>query len=109
MNTEDILFLLADKKWEIETTPPGGDYDTTNLVLSPKDSEESLFICGFAINRNNTDKDDWTGKMVEVNDGHDSRGGLNSSDPSLAHAYAEVCVRLRKAGFEVVTKMEDYF
>jgi hypothetical protein len=109
MKTEEVVTLLSDPKWGIETDSPGGDYDTTNLILTPRNSEESLFICGFSPNRNNPDKDDWANKLVEVGDGQDSRGGLNSSDASLAHAYAEVCTRLRKAGFEVVPKMDVYF
>lgn len=109
MKTADIVTLLSDPKWDIETGPPGGDYDTTVLVLVPTGAEDGLFIRGFTIDRNNFDCDDWAGKLVEVRDGLDSRGGLNSSDRDLGHAYAEVCVRLRQAGFEVVPNMDAYF
>jgi hypothetical protein len=108
-NTETIKKMLSDPRWEISTILPGGDYDTTNLILRPNNSKEQLFICGFNTNNVMANPNNCEIEMVEVKDGCDSGGGLKSSDLNLALAYAEVCVRLRKSGFDVVPNMDNYF
>jgi len=47
--------------------------------------------------------------MVEVSDGKDSSGGLNSPDTEFCAMYAHAVSKLRQAGFIVVPCMKDYF
>lgn len=131
-NTEEVKDLLKDERWDIDTTRPGGDYDTTTLILKHKDSplwkeedfgditedtraslighhKHKVFVCGFLAETPMGDPDDHAIDMVEVNDGEDSSGGLNTDDEPTAIMYGVVCSRLRKAGYVVVKQMKDYF
>ena len=114
-NTDKIIELLKDDRWTISTMSPGGDWDTRNLSLAsslPGDGDR-LFILGFVFGDAETfDVEQWDDvdiEMIEVTDGNDSRGGLNSNEPEVIEMYHEVCKRLRLEGFEVVNKMDDYF
>lgn len=111
-NTDAIIKLLSNKKIQITKTEAGGDYDSSNLIISPKgatDDDDHLYVCGFITEGNRPDPDNYEIEHVEVTDGKDSRGGLNSSDEQLAHVYADVCTKLRKAGFDVVPCLKNYF
>jgi hypothetical protein len=109
--TEEVVALLKDLPCRIETDVPGGDVDTDNIILATgkKDYEECLYISGFVTEGYIENPSDALVDMVEVEDGQDSRGGLHSDDPALGKLYAEVLIRLKRAGFRVVPKMDDYF
>ena len=108
-NTEEIVKLLTHPDWKISTTEPGGDVDTTNLIVDT--GNDRLFICGFSTGDYNVSETPYNAEieMIEVSDGRDSRGGLNSSDEATCIAYGIICSRLRKAGFSVVPRLKDYF
>lgn len=96
---------------KVEATTQGGDVDTTNLVVTPAGKKtDKLHVCGFVTDSNYiTTPDDVDVEMIEVSDGMDSRGGLNSSSLETAQAYAQICTYFRKAGYDVVPCLKDYF
>jgi hypothetical protein len=112
--TDEVVALLEDPRYKITTTNPGGDVDTTKILMLLKDAEgdypETLFISGFVTGMGwVTNPDDWDVEMVEVSDGKDSSGGLNSPDTEFCAMYAHAVSKLRQAGFIVVPCMKDYF
>ena len=118
--TDDIIELLREALSEarFDTDPemtsgePGGDHDTQRLIIE-WGLDERLFVCGFHCTNTNYDEGsspaDMEVEMVEVTDGKDDRGGLTSKERDVCLGYGVVCGTLRKAGFEVVPNMEDYF
>ena len=95
----------------VKSNEIGGDHDTEGLRVNWGD--ERLWICGFHCTNTNYDSgnkpEDMEIEMVEVSDGKDSRGGLNSSDPDVCKGYGVICGALRQAGFSVCPCMKDYF
>jgi len=93
----------------------GGDHDTECIQVTwgKPEKRDSLFICGFHCTNTNYDEgnspEDMEIEMVEMTDGKDSRGGLNSSDPNLCMGYGIIMAALRQAGFSVCPQMKDYF
>jgi len=109
---EKELAAQSFKKWmKIVVQDPGGDYDSEGIQVQW--GNEHLGICGFHCTLTHYDPgrspDDMDIEMVEVTDGHDSRGGLNSSDPDVCLGYGVITGALRRAGFSVCPKMDDYF
>jgi len=110
--TINVEKLLSDCRWNILKSDPGGDYDTKTLYLSIRGSDEGgIWVAGFRTEKVllQKERDDAKIEMVEVSDRQDSRGGLNSEDEDTCVMYGIVCSRLRKAGFQVVPRMDDYF
>jgi len=108
-NTDKIIELLEDERWRITTISPGGDFDTTGLVLIVK-SGGRLYIHGFITGDEPIrDYNDIDVEMVEISDGLYSDGGLNSNIPEVIEMYYEVCKRLKVKGFNVVNSMKGYF
>lgn len=109
-NTKRVSVLLSTLGYKVEESPPGGDYDTTIITLEcPQTPEETLYIRGFRPGKPLVNPDDTEIEMVEVEDGGDSRGGLNSENTEFCVMYAKVVSLLRQAGYSVVPSMDDYF
>lgn len=47
--------------------------------------------------------------MIELTDGLDSNGGLNSKEKDVIFAYADVYYKLISNEFTVVRSLENYF
>ena len=81
---EDTVRALPDKPKRILVCEPGGDYDSEGLQVQYGKGDEFLNVCGFHTEhtnlKNGNTPEDMEIEMVEVSDGQDSRGGLNSSD-----------------------------
>lgn len=109
--TNDVIAMLASLPCTVTASPPGGDYDTENLQLTPNGAgpDEFLHVAGFRCDEPLTDAADAEIEMVFVSDGQDSGGGLSSADPATCRLYAEVLIKLRGAGFSVVPSMDEYF
>lgn len=97
---------------QVEVTPPGGDVDSENLILSVNGSTDRLFIRGF----HTTDYDIWQKdtsnvevEMVELQDGQDCTGGLNSDDANVGLAYIKARQILVDDGAFVVNTLDPYF
>lgn len=105
--TDDVKFLLMGLTGvdQIDIEPPGGDHDTEVLVVRVAGGDGALWIRGFNVEV----QSQAMVEMVEVQDGLDSRGGLNSHDMTVCEVYGRVCATLRQAGFTVVSSMNDYF
>lgn len=110
-NTEKMVKLFESPEVIVERDfEPGGDYDTCPVFVKPRNSEDCIFISGFVTGDDPiSDINDVDIEMVEVSDGLDSRGGLNSNNPYTIQAYADVRKKLASKGFSVVNKMDDYF
>lgn len=113
-NTEKMIKLLSNLpvSCKIQKTRQGGDVDSTNLMLTANGARDvHLFVVGFVESGKPgiVTPDDCEIDMIEVSDGEDSRGGLNTSDPATCRLYAEVVSALRRCGFCVVNCLKDYF
>jgi len=111
--TKDVVELLKPLAAKVEVSEPGGDVDTENLILTAKGAKRDnhLWVCGFRTADRDPVKDpaDTDVENVEVKDGQDSRGGLNTDDEATCVMYGRVCSTLRKKGFSVVPTLDDYF
>jgi len=110
--TSEIAELLENRgqNWAVKVQEPGGDHDTDEIVVRiPSETSGRIFVSGFDPERELSNKSDCAIDLVEVRDGTDSQGGLQSSDIQVALAYAEICTRLRQKGFQVVNSIDDYF
>ena len=97
---------------KVEVTPPGGDVDSENLILTVNGKDDQLFIAGF----HTSDFDLWQKdtadvevEMVELTDGQCGSGGLNSSNADLGMAYIKARQILVDDGANVVESMDVYF
>lgn len=111
-NTEKVSALLNTLAYKAryEKKTPGGDYDTSVITMKcPSAPGETLFIRGFRHSKALEDPDNAEIEMVEVEDGGDSRGGLNSSSTDFCVMYAKTVALLRQNGYNVVPSMDDYF
>lgn len=106
--TSDLQALFPKAK--ITNQGQGGDVDTDNLHIKLKGSTDGLFICGFDDEVEdtlaNTDVDV---PYIEITDGLDSRGGLNSSDQKVAEAFIVARQYFIKKGFHVVPTHKAFF
>jgi hypothetical protein len=107
--TAKVVDLLKAPGWKLNVSSPGGDYDTDVINVTSRGGKGSLDICGFDPEHTCKNPSDAEVSMVEVTDGEDSCGGLNSKDPILCVTYGQVCFRLRQHGFKVVPNMNNYF
>jgi hypothetical protein len=112
-NTAKILDDLKKIPGVVSVTNrgPGGDCDSDNLEIKVSGTTDQLFVCAFttdyrADQREGAD-DDFP--MVEVSDGKDSRGGLNSANEALGIVYVKVRIYFLKKKFDVVPSLSAYF
>ena len=111
-NTEKIINDLKSALKNIKTIDnqgQGGDVDTENIYISFKNTNDCLFICGFDDENDIVDPSNSEVPMVEVTDGLDSRGGLNSKDKKFAAHYIIARQYFIDEGFEVVDSIKAYF
>jgi hypothetical protein len=111
-NTDKVVNMLKKSDRDVYVDEPGGDYDTSVVIIHPKQSNEyeNLYIRGFITGDDAiSDWNDVNVEMVEISDGQDSSGGLNSKDPLLIQAYADARIKLAGMGFNIVNSMDEYF
>jgi hypothetical protein len=110
-NTDTIITTLSELPgvWGVEDGGPGGDFDSDTLVVIVEESEDNLFVRGFNTDREPEDTSDFNVEMVEISDGLDSCGGLNSRNVKTALAYVAVRQYFIDNGADVVDSMDDYF
>ncbi len=108
--TDEIIAAISALGCSVEKQPQGGDYDTTTIVATAHGAEADNFlhIAGFNPEHEITTPDDVEVEMVELSDGQDSRGGLNTDDAPTEELYLKIKRMLRKMGFQVVNQMKDY-
>jgi hypothetical protein len=108
--TQDLKKLLGDDIKGIINDGPGGDVDTDNLCLVVnKRKRQWVHALGFSQDHDITDPSEATVPYVELTDGQDSSGGLNSDDPKMARVYTTARAYFRRKGFVVVNTIKDYF
>lgn len=95
----------------VTNSGPGGDVDTDNLQIEVSGSTDDLYVCGFITDSNNSiqNPSDCECEMVELSDGLDSRGGLNSEDFRTSQAYIKVRQYFVSKGVQVINQLKDYF
>lgn len=110
--TSEMVALLQSPDWKVNVFPPGGDVDTESLGLRAVGAKAgvALSLCGFSSDADivTDPKDAWV-EMLELSDGEDSSGGLQTDDEPTCIMYAKVISKLRKAGWYVVPCLNDYF
>jgi hypothetical protein len=110
--TPEMVALISGLGCKVEVMPPGGDVDTSTLHVTAEGAAEghNLHIAGFTPgNYEIENPDDAEVEMIEITDGQDSRGGLNSDDDPTADLYHKIRKTLRKLGWTTVDQMKDYF
>ena len=94
---------------DVKNTGPGGDVDTDHLRIEVRGSPDPLYVCGFNVDGDPKDQSNSEVEMVELTDGRDSRGGLNSDNDNTGQVWLQVRQYFRSKGIEVVDTMDDYF
>jgi hypothetical protein len=109
--TADIVTAIKQLPGILDVTvhPSGGDVDTENLYVDVAGTEDGLWIRGFDPERDITNPSMCDVPMVELSDGNDSRGGLNSDSEEMALAYVRIRKYLTRRGLEVVRSLDEYF
>lgn len=76
----------------VKNVGPGGDYDTSELVVRVKDiPHDCLYVRGFySTEEGISDPDHSPIQWVQITDGLDSRGGLNSTNKTIAKVFFEI-------------------
>ena len=89
----------------------GGDYDTRPVLVGI--GNESFFISGFDTQNPVNNSTTAVVEFVELTDGQDSRGGLNSKTPEMIRAYAEIRIALEQllayTDTFIADTCDDYF
>jgi len=93
----------------VHITEPGGDHDTDKILVEVRGCEDMLFVCGFEVENDMTNQSDCDCEFIQLTDGQDSRGGLNSDEENVGLVYLRVRKYFRDLGFDVVATMDDYF
>jgi hypothetical protein len=110
-NTEKIMKDLSDlmpNAKDIQNLGQGGDYDTDNIFIKFHGTKDGLYLCGFNPETLCTTPENAEVDYVEVTDGKDSQGGLNSDNNDVAQAFLEVKKYLRSKKFIVVNTIQDF-
>jgi hypothetical protein len=110
-NTQKVISDLSKIPTIIDITDdgPGGDVDTDNLIIEIDGANEQLWVCGFDDENDIIDSSDVDVPFIELTDGLDSRGGLNSRNPKVAKVYIDIRQYFLDLGFEVVTTHKAFF
>lgn len=107
---KDLGTLIGNGVKEIVNDGPGGDVDTDNIrFIVDRRNREWLIAVGFDQDREIKNPSKVKVPYVELSDGQDSQGGLNSDDPRMAQAYVKIRAYFRDQGFQVVNAMDDFF
>jgi hypothetical protein len=88
---------------------PGGDVDTDNLLVEVRNCDDMFFVCGFDPENDPVNQSDCDVPFIQLTDGQDSRGGLNSDEENMGLVYLGIRKYFRDLGFDVVNTMDDYF
>lgn len=112
-NSEEIERDLCwiDGIQKITNIGPGGDVDSDNFHIVVEDSDDALWVCGFNVDdyrtaRSATDVDV---DMIQLTDGLDSRGGLNSKNHNTGNVYLAVRQYFIDRQAVVVGNLREYF
>jgi hypothetical protein len=113
--TSDIIEMIReiDPTIQCQVQGPGGDYDTSTVIATV--NEEWISVKGFRVNqpiatRRGDPTDNLVVKMIELRSSEsDSEGGISTVDERVAVFAARLKVALKKAGWDVVRIMDDYF
>lgn len=94
----------------VESQGQDGSYDTDNLFIALKGTSDNLFVAGFDPESDNgIQPDNVMISLVELTDGLDSRGGLNSRNKKTGQCYINIRQCLIDMGFDVVPSLKSYF
>lgn len=111
-NTEKIIKELTEKIPEISkivNNGQGGDYDTDNLYIKIKGSRDTLYVRGFTPQVRCTTPNNAQVEIIEITDGLDSRGGLNSNNENFAKLFVQVRKYFERKNFETANSIDEYF
>lgn len=104
---EELKKLPGVDKIKVLTQP--GDYDTVRLAVYPQNCKrECFFVTGYpSTNIVCNTPNDALCEMIEISDGLDSQGGLNSEKVEMIRLYAELRIFFRHE--YVIDSVDVYF
>ena len=110
-NTQKVVddLIHIDLVTSVNAHPPGGDHDSETVTVEVKGCEDILHVCAFDPEKDTTNPSDEDFDFIQLTDGMDSRGGLNSHEENLGLVYLKVRKYFHDAGFDVVATLDDYF
>lgn len=89
---------------KVEAGSPGGDYDTTNIYV------DGVHVSGYPSTEDCcTTPDDAQCQWIEITDGGDSRGGLNSKNPKVVNAYCELRKFFSGKDVQIINHYDEIF
>lgn len=90
---------------------PGGDYDTQAVVVGVIGSSARFWIRGYPKNLEDCIENVTNVEVeyIEVTDGEDSRGGLNSSNKDAAKVYVGLRQYFLQLGGDVINHHDEIF
>jgi len=110
--TSEVIDELSkiSKVKKVASTQPGGDYDTTEVIVHVVGCSDRLYVSGFySTEECIPNPDDSTVEWVEISDGLDSRGGLNSTNDNLAEVYIKIRQYFAKRGASIINHYSEIF
>lgn len=94
----------------VKTYRPGGDHDTTNIVVGHDKEGDLIHVAGYPSTEDCcTTPDDAFCEWIEITDGLDSRGGLNSTDPDTIMVYAQLRQYFANHRVSVINHYDEIF
>lgn len=112
-DTNQLLFELAQLPGvkSVVSSDPGGDYDTCRLIVSVKGVRDyNFFISGYASTEETIPNPVVADvRWVEITDGEDSRGGLNSTNKKVIRVYGELVEFFATRGAEIINHYDEIF
>lgn len=97
----------------VERQAPGGDHDTRNLYISIEDGDVGLNVSGYPSTEDCLEPHEWDDRanceFVEITDGQDSRGGLNSFNENVGLVYIKLRAYFDKNHFCVINHYDEIF
>jgi hypothetical protein len=105
---EDLMKIPNVTKTSIEE--PGGDFDTENILVEVLGGD-TIFVSAYQYEHSNTltNPDDVDVHYVSIEDGLDSRGGLNSRLENTAFVYFSVRQYFIKHNAVVINHYDEIF
>lgn len=109
-NTDEMIRLLS-QFGKVTPCEQWSEITSRNIVVEAEGAAKhnQIYVTGFITGDTELNGNDCEIEMIEVSDGQDSRGGLNTDDEPTCVLYAKIVSALRKKGFSVVPQMKNYF
>lgn len=94
----------------VEVFDYGGDYDTNHIVAGFNEESDLIYVAGYpSTDECCENRDDAVCEWIEISDGKDSRGGLNSRDVNTIMVYAQLRAYFANQNVEIINHYDEIF